>query len=131
MKDINILAGATSSFGELWGVSPRKLVSDVTAEALKESGIKRHEIEAIFVGNMLSSIVDGQNQLGAFIADWVGNTYAVFRLREADDETIWTFAEKGPWVVVTKDEDFVEHVLVCVTHPLGAPRHCAQHVVVN
>jgi len=32
-------------------------------------------------------------------------------LREADDETIWTFAEKGPWVVVTKDEDFVERVL--------------------
>ncbi|KKS73800.1 MAG: Acetyl-CoA acetyltransferase, partial [Candidatus Gottesmanbacteria bacterium GW2011_GWC2_42_8] len=72
MKDINILAGATSSFGELWGVSPRKLVSDVTAEALKESGIKRHEIEAIFVGNMLSSSLGSQDHLGAFFSEELG-----------------------------------------------------------
>src|SRR3989338_8019371 len=72
MKDINILAGATSSFGELWGVSPRKLVSDVTAEALKESVIKRHEIEAIFVGNMLSSSLGSQDHLGAFFSEELG-----------------------------------------------------------
>src|SRR3990167_949005 len=72
MKDINILAGTTSSFGELWGVSPRKLVSDVTAEALKESGIKRHEIEAIFVGNMLSSSLGSQDHLGAFFSEELG-----------------------------------------------------------
>ena len=72
MKDINILAGATSSFGELWGVSPRKLVSDVTTEALKESGIKRHEIEAIFVGNMLSSSLGSQDHLGAFFSEELG-----------------------------------------------------------
>lgn len=32
-------------------------------------------------------------------------------LREADDSVIWTFADQGGWVVVTKDEDFVELVL--------------------
>lgn len=32
-------------------------------------------------------------------------------LREADDASIWTFAEVGGWVLVTKDEDFAERVL--------------------
>ena len=33
------------------------------------------------------------------------------RLRDADDEDIWSFAHRGGWVVVSKDEDFVELAL--------------------
>ena len=29
-------------------------------------------------------------------------------LRDADDKTIWNFAQRGGWTVVTKDEDFVQ-----------------------
>ena len=38
-------------------------------------------------------------------------------LREADDTAIWTFAQAGGWVVVTKDEDFAERSLRSVTGP--------------
>lgn len=33
-------------------------------------------------------------------------------LRDADDEDIWKFAEDGGWIVVSKDEDFMERSLV-------------------
>jgi predicted nuclease of predicted toxin-antitoxin system len=33
-------------------------------------------------------------------------------LRDAEDDAIWKFAEDGEWVVVTKDEDFVERALI-------------------
>ena len=33
-------------------------------------------------------------------------------LREAADSEIWTFAEQGAWIVVTKDDDFAERVLM-------------------
>jgi predicted nuclease of predicted toxin-antitoxin system len=38
-------------------------------------------------------------------------------LREADDTAIWTFAQVGGWVVVTKDEDFAERSLRSVIGP--------------
>lgn len=38
-------------------------------------------------------------------------------LREADGSAIWTFAQAGGWIVVTKDEDFAERALHSVTGP--------------
>ena len=38
-------------------------------------------------------------------------------LREAEDEVIWTFAASEQWVVITKDEDFVERVLARQSGP--------------
>jgi predicted nuclease of predicted toxin-antitoxin system len=38
-------------------------------------------------------------------------------LREAEDPAIWTFAQIGPWIVVTKDEDFAERALRSQTGP--------------
>ena len=38
-------------------------------------------------------------------------------LRDADDTAIWTLAQAGGWVVVTKDEDFAERSLQSVTGP--------------
>jgi len=30
------------------------------------------KVDSLFVGNMLSPLIDGQNQLGTFLADWIG-----------------------------------------------------------
>ena len=42
--------------------------------AMQDSGVT--SVGAIYVGNMLSSLVDGQSQLGTFISDWVGLRHA-------------------------------------------------------
>ena len=38
-------------------------------------------------------------------------------LREAKDPVIWRFAKEGAWVIVTKDEDFVQRALTDSTGP--------------
>jgi len=38
-------------------------------------------------------------------------------LREADDNEIWSFAHNGNWIVITKDEDFVQRALQNSTAP--------------
>ena len=69
---VEILAGSVSKFGELWDASPRDLVRQVVSEALSETKLKIEEIEAVFVGNMLSSSLGGQDHLGAFFSEVLG-----------------------------------------------------------
>ena len=38
-------------------------------------------------------------------------------LRQAEDPAVWTFAQAGAWIVVTKDEDFAERALRSQTGP--------------
>jgi len=70
MRPVAILSIGQTKIEEHWDKSLRELAGEAAFAALNEAGIKR--ADALFVGNMLSPIVDGQNQLGAFIADWVG-----------------------------------------------------------
>ncbi|MBI3955227.1 thiolase domain-containing protein [Candidatus Gottesmanbacteria bacterium] len=69
---VEIIAGSVSKFGELWDVSPRDLVRQVVSEALSETKLKIEEIEAVYVGNMLSSSLGGQDHLGAFFSEVLG-----------------------------------------------------------
>ncbi len=66
---IAILGAATTKFGELWSLSPRDLAREAVGGALSESGLSPHKIQAVFVGNMLSSSLGGQDHLGAFFAE--------------------------------------------------------------
>ena len=56
-------------------------------------------------------------QLPPALARWLGERGHAARsvreegLRDSDDGSIWDFAKSGQWIVVTKDEDFVERCL--------------------
>lgn len=80
---VAVLGVATSHFGELWGVSPRRLVSGVVSEALTNSNFDKNEIEAVYVGNMLSGILGGQENLGAFFAQELGLNCPAFKIEGA------------------------------------------------
>lgn len=67
--NIVILGGATTKFGELWQTSPRDLVKEAVHGAFSCAGIKSSAIQAVFVGNMLSGCLGGQEHLGAFFAE--------------------------------------------------------------
>ena len=66
---ISVLGGSTTKFGELWHKSPRDLVNEAVQNALKEASMEKSQIEAVFVGNMLSSSLGNQDHLGAFFAE--------------------------------------------------------------
>lgn len=70
--NIFVAGAATTKFGELWGVSPRAMAREAFENALKDSGFQKNKIEALFVGNMLSGILGGQEHLGALFAEELG-----------------------------------------------------------
>ena len=70
MRSVAILSIGQTKIDEHWNKSLRELAGEAAFAALTEAGLKH--TDALYVGNMLSPIVSGQNQLGTFIADWIG-----------------------------------------------------------
>ena len=70
MRPVAILGIGQTKIDEHWDKSLKELAGEAAFAALNDAGIER--AETLFVGNMLSPIIDHQNQLGAHIADWVG-----------------------------------------------------------
>lgn len=70
MKSVAILGIGQTRIDEHWDQSLKELAGEAALAALNEAGLKR--AEALFIGNMLSPMISGQNQLGTLISDWVG-----------------------------------------------------------
>ncbi len=80
---ITVTGAATTKFGELWGVSPRALAHLAVEEALADAGVATREVQALFVGNMLSGVLGGQEHLGAFFAEELGLKTPAFKIEGA------------------------------------------------
>ncbi len=70
MRKVAILGIGQIKVGEHWEKSLREIGGDAAFAAMQDAGIEK--VDSLFVGNMLSPLVSGQNQLGAFFADWIG-----------------------------------------------------------
>ncbi|MDD2922934.1 MAG: thiolase domain-containing protein [Anaerolineales bacterium] len=70
MRKVAILGIGQTKIDEHWEKSLREIGGDAALAAMQDAGVEK--VDALFVGNMLASIVNGQNQLGTFFADWVG-----------------------------------------------------------
>lgn len=55
---------------EHWEKSLREIGGEAAFLAMQDAGVDK--VDALYVGNMLSPMVSGQNQLGTFFGDWVG-----------------------------------------------------------
>lgn len=80
---ISILGTATTKFGELWNVSPRALAKEAMFNALNASDLKPSQIDALFVGNMLSEILGNQANLGSLLVEELGVQVPAFRIEGA------------------------------------------------
>lgn len=80
---IYIAGAATTKFGELWGISPRTLAGEAVGGALKDAEISVSDVQALFVGNMLSGMLGGQEHLGAFFAEELGFAVPAFKIEGA------------------------------------------------
>lgn len=70
MRKVAILGIGQTPIGEHWEKSLREIAGEAAFAAMGDAGVDRPD--ALYVGNMLSPLVDSQNQLGALIADWIG-----------------------------------------------------------
>ena len=70
MRQVAILGIGQTKIDEHWDLSLREIGGNAALAAMHDAGMDK--VEALFVGNMLSPLISGQNQLGTFLADWIG-----------------------------------------------------------
>src|SRR3954465_8566825 len=67
MRDVFIIGTGQTPVGEHWDLGLRELGAAAIRAALDDAGIET--VDALFVGNMLGGAVNGQENLGALLAD--------------------------------------------------------------
>jgi acetyl-CoA C-acetyltransferase len=70
MRDVAIIGVGQTRVGEHWDVSIRHLALEALQAAMTDAGLAR--ADALYVGNMLSGELAGQEHLGALVADFAG-----------------------------------------------------------
>ncbi len=72
MRDVSIIGIGQTPVEEHWDRSLRHLAGDAVLAAMQDAGIEPGVVDALYVGNMLSGLLTGQEHLGALVADFVG-----------------------------------------------------------
>jgi acetyl-CoA C-acetyltransferase len=70
MRQVAILGIGQTKIDEHWDLSLREIGGNAAFAAMQDAGVDK--VDALFIGNMLSPMVSGQNQLGTFFSDWIG-----------------------------------------------------------
>lgn len=70
MRPVSIIGTGQTKVKEHWKRSLRELAAEAILAALKDA--HADEVQALYVGNMLSGVLGGQEQLAALVADAVG-----------------------------------------------------------
>ncbi len=70
MRPVAIIGIGQTKIDEQWEKSIREIAAEAILAALKDAG--RESADGLFVGNMMSGIINSQNNLGPLVADWVG-----------------------------------------------------------
>jgi acetyl-CoA C-acetyltransferase len=86
MRKVAVIGVGQTSVSEHWERSLKELAGEAVFAALSDAG--RSEVDALFVGNMLSGSLNRQENLGTLIADWTG-------LRGAEAVKIETACSSG------------------------------------
>jgi acetyl-CoA C-acetyltransferase len=72
MREVAILGIGQTPVDEHWEKSLRHLAGEAAIAAMADAHIEPPQVEALYVGNMLSGPLNRQENIGAMIADWVG-----------------------------------------------------------
>jgi acetyl-CoA C-acetyltransferase len=70
MRPVAIIGVGQTKIDEQWERSIRQIAVEAIRAALIDAG--REDAGALFVGNMMSGILNSQNNLGPLVADWAG-----------------------------------------------------------
>ena len=70
MRPVSIIGIGQTPVGEIWDRSLRHLGHDALIAAVRDAGVET--VEALYVGNMLSGELAGQEHLGALMTDFMG-----------------------------------------------------------
>ena len=72
VRKVYVIGAAATPIGEHWKLSLRELAVKALLTAIRDAGIDKRDVEALYVGNMSSGSLQGQEHLGALVATWAG-----------------------------------------------------------
>src|SRR5690606_32351868 len=72
VRDVHIVGVAQAPVTREDSPRGRHLAAEVVQRALADAGVDRDRVDALYVGNMTSGLLTGQQQLGGLIADYAG-----------------------------------------------------------
>jgi acetyl-CoA C-acetyltransferase len=70
MRDVSIIGIGQTQVGEHWTKSLKELATEAILAAIKDARTER--VDSLYIGNMLSGELTGQEHLGALISDFAG-----------------------------------------------------------
>jgi acetyl-CoA C-acetyltransferase len=70
MRDVAIIGIGQTPVDEHWGTSIRHLMLEAGLNAMRDANVD--QVDAVYVGNMLSGEITGQSHLGALAVDFMG-----------------------------------------------------------
>ncbi len=70
IQDVAILGIGQTQVGEHWDTGLRHLALEAVQAAMRDAGVE--QVDALYVGNMLSGELVGQEHVGALVADFAG-----------------------------------------------------------
>jgi len=79
----SVIGYYSTKFGELWSQTLDDLINDAFTGVLKNTGLEKSEIDAVFFGNMLGGVVEGQLLLAAHISELLGINIPIYRVESA------------------------------------------------
>ena len=73
-RGVAIVGGAMSHFGAYPDKTSRDLMAEAYLDAMDtvDKGMDPTDIEALYIGNFVGDLFEGQGHLGHIIADWLG-----------------------------------------------------------
>lgn len=71
-REVAIISVGATKFGEHWDKGIRDLVWEAGIQAVERGGISGREVEYIVFGNMSGGMFEGQEHVGAMVADFLG-----------------------------------------------------------
>ncbi|ABL78167.1 thiolase domain-containing protein [Thermofilum pendens] len=72
MTGVYLVGIGATKIDEHWERPLRDLMLEASLKALRDAGLSKRDVEAIFVGNMSSGYLQGQEHLGSLLATWLG-----------------------------------------------------------
>ncbi len=72
MRGVSIIGIGSTPFGVLEGQSLKAMAVSAANEAIRDAGVDRKEIEALYVGNFISGFLAGQETIAPQISDLLG-----------------------------------------------------------
>lgn len=70
MKDVAVIGIGMTKFGELWNKSISDIFVEAALKAIDNAGVDH--VDSIYVGNMSGGLFNGQEHIGAVMADYLG-----------------------------------------------------------